>query len=78
LNCGAEWPTAVEFLSEVNAAVRLVTPVRSRLQARFTGLLTKLTDEKLAEIDAWLDELESEIPSEKGASAAGTCAAAWR
>jgi hypothetical protein len=42
------------------------------------NLLTKLTDEKLAEIDAWLDELESEIPSEKGALSAGTYAPAWR
>jgi hypothetical protein len=64
LNCGAEWPTAAEFLSEVNAIARMATPARTRLQARFTSLLTKLTDERLLEIDAWLDELESEIPSE--------------
>jgi hypothetical protein len=42
----------------------MATPARTRLQARFTSLLAKLTDEKLLEIDAWLDELESEIPSE--------------
>ncbi len=67
LNCGAEWPTAAEFLNEVEVVGQMSTPARTRLQARFAGLLTKLTDEKLAEIDAWLDELENEIPSAEGA-----------
>ncbi|MEW5958398.1 MAG: hypothetical protein AB1801_11770 [Chloroflexota bacterium] len=65
LNCGAEWPTAADFLTEVNAAQDQVGagPSRTELQQRFLNILASLDeqDKQLIQVEIWLDELERRL-----------------
>ena len=65
LNCGAEWPTAVEFLAEVNnnRDHSDTVPTRTELQQRFMEILARLEEQdgQLGQIDLWLKELENRL-----------------
>ncbi|MFC1975760.1 hypothetical protein ACFLXQ_05135 [Chloroflexota bacterium] len=65
LNCGAEWPTASDFLEEANARQNQIvkSPTREQIQGRFLNILARLEDqdEQLAQVDIWLDELEHKL-----------------
>jgi predicted RNA-binding Zn-ribbon protein involved in translation (DUF1610 family) len=65
LNCGAEWPTAAEFMAEVNAARDQAGagPTRTELQQRFLNILTNLAEqpEQLVQVEIWLTELERQL-----------------
>ncbi|MEW5960870.1 MAG: hypothetical protein AB1801_24355 [Chloroflexota bacterium] len=65
LNCGAEWPTAADFLTEVNAAQNQTdaVPTRTELQQRFLNILASLgeQDRQLIQVEIWLDELERRL-----------------
>jgi len=70
LTCGAEWPTAAEFLAEIEATFeqRGTVPTRTNLQQRFSNLLTTLEeqDEQLMQVELWLNELESQLDLSTG------------
>lgn len=65
LNCGAEWPTAAEFLTEVNASRDQVGArvTRTEIQQRFLNILTNLEEqpEQLIQVEIWLTELEYQL-----------------
>jgi hypothetical protein len=65
LRCGAEWPTAGEFLAEVNANRGQAgsAPTRTELQQRFMQILAQLEEQdgRLIQIEIWLDELERQV-----------------
>ena len=65
LNCGAEWPTASEFLAEVNSGQDQsdTMPTRTELQRRFMQILAQLEeqDAQLSQVDLWLNELENRL-----------------
>jgi transcription elongation factor Elf1 len=73
LACDAEWSTVQEFLAEVT--IRLSgqpgeVPSRAQLRTRFMAILARLDDEKLAEVAAWLAELERRLAEPAGQPAA--------
>lgn len=63
LNCNVEWPTATAFLAEAQAERCLEPAVgREAIKARLRELLNLVDTcpaERLAEIGAWLDDLET-------------------
>lgn len=65
LNCGAEWPTAAEFLAEVNVIGQqnIQVPSREELQERFLDILAGLEEQdfQLSQVDRWLNELENRL-----------------
>jgi hypothetical protein len=65
LNCGAEWPTAAEFLAEVEAIghQNIQAPSREELRERFLDILAGLEEQdvQLSQIDVWLNELENRL-----------------
>ncbi len=65
LNCGAEWPTAVEFLAEVKASRDQVSAgvTHTELQQRFLNILANLEEqpEQLIQVEIWLTELEHKV-----------------
>ncbi len=63
LNCGAEWPTAMAFLAEVESWSHS-GPRRSRLenlQRRFMILLAGLDEHQLEMAETWLEDLAREV-----------------
>lgn len=77
LNCLAEWPTAAEFLAEVEGGPEPTGP-REQLQHRFATLLARLepSDPHLAQIGQWLDELEQQLAA-ADSPGPGERATAW-
>ena len=76
LNCLAEWPTAAEFLTEVEGGPEPTGP-REQLQHRFASLLARLepSDPHFDQIGQWLDELEQQLAETK--TEPGERATAW-
>jgi predicted RNA-binding Zn-ribbon protein involved in translation (DUF1610 family) len=65
LNCGAEWPTASDFLAEVEVIghQNIQVPSREELRERFLDILARLEEQdvQLSQIDVWLNELENRL-----------------